>query len=89
MRVPGSAAPRRVDGRLDWQPAAGDLVRLRSAHACGDDRMAVTLVGLDVRLACAGCGARVVLARPRLRGRVAEVLGTVADVPAPRTPAGH
>jgi hypothetical protein len=34
-------------------------------------------VGLDVRLACAGCGARVVLSRERLRGRVRELLGTV------------
>ena len=39
--------------------------------------MVVTQVGLDVRLACAGCGARVVLSRERLRGRVRELLGGV------------
>jgi hypothetical protein len=37
--------------------------------------MVVTQVGLDVRLACAGCGARVVLSRERLRSRVRELLG--------------
>jgi hypothetical protein len=37
----------------------------------------VTQVGLDVRLSCAGCGARVVLSRERLRGRVRELIGGV------------
>jgi hypothetical protein len=56
----------------------GDVVALRTAHVCGVDRMVVTQLGLDVRLACSGCGARVVLSRERLRGRVREVVGTVA-----------
>jgi hypothetical protein len=41
--------------------------------------MVVTQVGLDVRLACAGCGGRVVLTRERLRGRVRELLGGVGE----------
>lgn len=74
-------ATRDDHGRLVWQPEAGDVVRLRRAHVCGDDRMVVTRVALDARLACAGCGAHLMLTRARLHGRVAEVLGTVADVP--------
>jgi hypothetical protein len=67
------------DGRLRYSPEVGDLIALRSAHACGVDRMVVTQVGLDIRLACSGCGARVVLSRERLRGRVREVIGDIGS----------
>ena len=79
---PGFAerAVRDRDGRLHYTPEAGDVVVLRRAHPCGSDRMVVTLVGLDVRLACSGCGAKLTLTRDRLRSRVREVSGTVADM---------
>ena len=70
-------------GRIDYQPVAGDVVVLRRAHPCGCDRMAVTAVGLDVRLSCTGCGAQMVLTRERLRARMREVAGTVEP---PQTP---
>ena len=72
-------AERGADGRLRYRPEVGDLIALRAAHVCGSDRMVVTQVGLDVRLACAGCGGRVVLTRERLRGRVRELLGGVGE----------
>jgi hypothetical protein len=80
---PACRARRGPDGRLDYRPEAGDLVALRAAHVCGADRMVVTRVGLDVRLSCSGCGAHLVLSRQRFRGRVREVLGTVAETGAP------
>jgi len=76
-------ARRGPDGRLHYDPEVGDVVALRRAHVCGADRMAVTQVGLDVRLACTGCGARVVLTRERLRSRVRELVGTVVAPPEP------
>ena len=63
----------------------GDVVALRSAHVCGTDRMVVTQAGLDVRLTCAGCGAPVVLSRPRLRSRMRELVGTLAEHPEPES----
>ena len=75
--MPEERAARRPDGRLDYRPEVGDLIALRAAHVCGSERMVVTQVGLDVRLSCAGCGARVVLSRERLRGRVRELIGGV------------
>ncbi len=72
-------AARGPDGRLRYAPEVGDLIALRAAHVCGSERMVVTQVGLDVRLACAGCGGRVVLSRERLRGRVRELLGVAGE----------
>lgn len=72
-------AERGPDGRLRYRPEVGDLIALRAAHVCGSERMVVTQVGLDVRLACAGCGGRVVLSRERLRGRVRELIGGVGE----------
>ena len=68
------------DGRVEYTPTVGDVVILRRAHACGADRMAVTAVGIDVRLACSGCGAPIVLSRERLRSRMREVAGSVAEL---------
>jgi hypothetical protein len=35
----------------------------------------VTHVGLDVRLSCTGCGARLILTRQRLSSRLLAVVG--------------
>ena len=72
---------RRSDGRVDYSPEEGEIVVMRRTHPCGSDRFAVTLVGLDVRLSCAGCGQRVILTRERLRGRVVDVAGRVSPDP--------
>ena len=77
MAEPPERARPNADGRLHYSPEVGDLIALRTAHVCGADRMVVTQVGLDVRLACSGCGARVVLSRERLRSRLREVIGDI------------
>jgi hypothetical protein len=68
---------RDQHGRLQYQPAAGDVVVLRKAHVCGADRMVVSHVALDVRLSCSGCGAHLMLTRERLRSTVRDVAGTI------------
>jgi hypothetical protein len=74
-------ATRDPHGRLIWDPRTGDVVRLRTPHACGEARMVLTQVALDARLSCTGCGRRLVLDRQRLRGRVVDVLGVISDFP--------
>lgn len=64
-------------GRLHYRPAVGDVVVLRRAHVCGGDRAVVTVVGVDVRLACERCGAKLVIDHHRFRRRVREVVGTL------------
>jgi len=61
-----------------WEPSVGAVVQLKRAHPCGSDRFAVTHVGLDVRLSCAGCGARLILTRARLQSRLRAVVGDIA-----------
>jgi hypothetical protein len=65
------------------QPVAGEVLQLRRAHACGADRFVVTHVGLDVRLSCTGCGARLMLTRQRLGARLVAVVGMLDDTPPP------
>lgn len=69
-------------------PAVGAVVRLRRAHACGSDRFVVTHVALDVRLSCAGCGAKLILTRAKLQSRLAEILPLRPNQLAPGDPAG-
>jgi hypothetical protein len=61
-----------------WTPQPGEIVQLERAHPCGSDRFVVTLVGLDIRLSCAGCGARVILTRARLQSRLRAVEGNIS-----------
>jgi hypothetical protein len=49
----------------------GDIVRLRRAHPCGDDRWLVDRLGADIGLRCLGCGRHVLLERRTLERRLA------------------
>ena len=60
-------------------PPAGSVVELKRPHVCGSARFVVTHVGLDVRLSCAGCGARLMLSRGRLQSRLRAIVGTVGE----------
>jgi len=57
-----------------WQPETGQLLQLKKPHVCGSDRFMVTHVALDVRLSCAGCGARLILTRQKVASRLRAVL---------------
>jgi hypothetical protein len=60
-------------------PSAGQIVELKRAHACGVDRFVVTLVGLDIRLSCTGCGAKLILTRAKLQSRLRAVVGMLGQ----------
>lgn len=52
----------------------GDVVRLKKTHPCGTNEWEVTRLGMDIGLACRGCGRRVRLLRAefdrRYRGHI-------------------
>ena len=52
----------------------GDVLRLRRKHPCGGFEWEVVRVGLDIGLRCHTCSRRVLLDRPTLRRRLAEVV---------------
>jgi hypothetical protein len=62
-------------------PEAGQILQLKRPHVCGSDRFAVTQVGLDIRLSCTGCGARLILSRQRLQSRLRGVVGRIGPEP--------
>lgn len=41
----------------------GDVVRLKKPHPCGTNEWEVTKLGMDIGLACVGCGRKVRLER--------------------------
>ncbi len=41
----------------------GDIVRLKKPHPCGTNEWEVFRVGMDIGLACVGCGRKVRLVR--------------------------
>ncbi len=52
----------------------GDVLRLRRKHPCGSFDWDVVRVGADIGLRCRECGRRVLMDRPTLRRRAAELL---------------
>ena len=66
--------------------AAGDVVELKRRHPCGSSGFVVTMVGLDIRLSCTGCGARLILSREKLRARLQTVEPFVAQPQDPSEP---
>ncbi|MGI8928200.1 MAG: DUF951 domain-containing protein [Candidatus Limnocylindrales bacterium] len=62
----------------------GDRVNLAKPHPCGAHEWAVTRLGADIGLRCAGCGRRVMLERRdlerRFRGFVERGTATDAEI---------
>lgn len=54
---------------------AGDLLRMKKAHPCGNFEFSVLRVGSDVRIKCTGCGRDVTLERVKLEKSIRAVNG--------------
>lgn len=57
----------------------GDIIRLKKAHPCGENKWEVLRVGADFRLKCLGCGRLLLLPRSKVEKSVKEVLCRSAD----------
>lgn len=49
---------------MDFQ--IGDVIKMKKAHPCGENRWEITRVGMDFRLKCQGCGRMVMLPRKQV-----------------------
>lgn len=63
----------------------GDVVRLKKGHPCGANAWEITKLGMDIGLACQGCGRKVRLERyefdRRFRGFLARGGTARSDAP--------
>lgn len=51
----------------------GDIVKMKKAHPCGENRWKILRYGADVKLRCLGCGRDVLLERPKFRKHAKKV----------------
>ena len=43
----------------------GDIVRMKKPHPCGSDLWEIQRTGMDIGIACKGCGHYVMIPRPK------------------------
>lgn len=41
----------------------GQIIKLKKAHPCGENRWEILRTGMDFRLKCTGCGRQVMVSR--------------------------
>ncbi|HHY17746.1 MAG TPA: DUF951 domain-containing protein [Firmicutes bacterium] len=58
---------------------AGDVVKLKKNHACGNDLWQVLLAGTDVRLKCIKCGRVILLDRGKFSSRFKKRMEIAKD----------
>lgn len=54
--------------------SVGQIVKLKKAHPCGENRWKIIRVGMDFRIKCMKCGRSILLPRSRFVKRVKEIL---------------
>jgi hypothetical protein len=59
----------------------GDVVRLKKGHPCGANAWEVTKLGMDIGLACRGCGRKVRLERYEFDRRFRGFLARAGEAP--------
>ncbi len=52
----------------------GDIVSLKKAHPCGENKWEITRTGIDIRLKCLGCERQVMIPRIDFEKRVRKIL---------------
>lgn len=57
----------------------GDVVRMRRAHPCGENRWEIIRVGMEVRLRCLRCSRSLLMPRPEFEKQVKEFVAPRAS----------
>ncbi|MTI46215.1 DUF951 domain-containing protein [Sporosalibacterium faouarense] len=52
----------------------GDVVQMKKAHPCGENRWEVMRIGVDFRIKCLGCGRQVWVPRRDFVKKVKKIL---------------
>lgn len=56
-----------------------DIVELKKAHPCGENRWKVIRLGMDIRIKCLGCDHSVLLPRSKFEKRVKRIIEQAAN----------
>lgn len=51
-----------------------DVVQMKKAHPCGENRWKIIRMGMDIRIKCEGCGHGVMIPRRRFETKMKKVL---------------
>ncbi|WP_163527906.1 DUF951 domain-containing protein [Halobacillus ihumii] len=53
-----------------------DIVQMKKAHPCGENRWKIIRMGADIRIKCEGCGHSVLIPRKKFETKMKKVLET-------------
>lgn len=56
-----------------------DVVEMKKAHPCGENRWQIIRMGMDIRIKCLGCGHSVLLPRRRFEQKMKKVLESTPE----------
>ena len=51
-----------------------DVVQMKKAHPCGENRWKIIRMGADIRIKCEGCGHSVLIPRRKFETKMKKVL---------------
>lgn len=51
-----------------------DVVQMKKAHPCGENKWAIIRMGMDIRIKCEGCGHSVLVPRKKFESKLKKVL---------------
>lgn len=51
-----------------------DVVQMKKAHPCGENRWKIIRMGMDIRIKCEGCGHSVLVPRKKFESKFKKVL---------------
>lgn len=54
--------------------AVGDILIMRKAHPCGNNRFLVLRVGMDFKLKCQNCGREFIIPRIKAEKNIKQIL---------------
>ncbi len=51
----------------------GDILLMKKAHPCGENRMEVLRIGMDFRIRCIKCGREVMVPRSKVERHIKQI----------------
>ncbi|WP_112182797.1 MULTISPECIES: DUF951 domain-containing protein [Paraliobacillus] len=56
-----------------------DVVQMKKAHPCGENKWKIIRMGMDIRIKCEGCGHSVLVPRKKFESKLKKVIIAAED----------